>query len=121
MLLNFNFSEETIGYIIDGIMDTKAINELKNLILEKFEVHEKINLYLEDSAIEYFSLNAVMIATLFPVEHYHRFHKIALVTDRRWIRALGILDTLLVNIDIQNFSINDRLDAIAWISREEIL
>ena len=119
MLLNFSFSEDTVGYIIDGVMDKRAIQELKNQILEKFETHTKINLYLEDSGIERFSLNAVLIATLFPVEHHHRFDKIALVTDRKWIHALGVVDTLLVGVVIKNYTIEERLDAITWISESK--
>ena len=116
MLLNFSFSEETVGYIIDGVMDKAAIEELKNEILEKFKTHDTINLYLEDSGIERFSLNAILIATLFPVEHHHRFEKIALVTNRKWIHALGVIDTFLSGVTIKNFTTEDRMDAISWIS-----
>ncbi|MGJ8664747.1 MAG: STAS/SEC14 domain-containing protein [Patiriisocius sp.] len=116
MTLNFSFSEETVGYIIDGVMDQAAIQELKSQILEKFETHDKINLYVEDDNITHFSLNAVVIATLFPMEFHKRFDKIALVTNRKWIHALGVLDTVLVGVNIKNFMVSDRLKAISSIS-----
>ncbi len=118
MLSDFSLSRNTVGYIIDGVMNKKAINDLKSQILEKFEEHDTINLYLEDSGIERFSLNAVMIATLFPVEHHHRFNKIALVTNRKWIHMLGVLDTVVVNVNLKNFTSDNRLEAISWIAQE---
>lgn len=116
MFLNFSFAEDTIGYIIDGVMDKEAIEKLKGEIIKKFETHDFINLYLEDAGIERFSFNAVFIATLFPVEYHRRFHKISLVTDRKWIHALGLLDNMLVGVTIKNFTSENRLKAIAWIS-----
>lgn len=118
MFSDFSLSQNTVGYIIDGVMNTDAINDLKSQILDKFKEHDKINLYLEDSGIERFSLNAVMIATLFPVEHHDRFNKIALVTDRKWIHMLGALDTVLVKVNLKNFPIEKRMDAISWIAQE---
>ena len=116
MSLEFSFSQNTVGYIIDGVMDKTAINDLKQEILKKFETHDIINLYLEDSGIERFSINAVLIATIFPVEYHHRFGKIALVTDRRWIHALGFIDTLLVKVEIKNYTTEKRMDAMSWIA-----
>lgn len=116
-LSDFSFSANTVGYIINGKMDTPAINELKGLILEKLKEHEKINLYLEDSGIESFTANSVLIATLFPLEHSKRFHKIALVTNRKWIHMLGTLDKLLVNVKIKNYESKDRMEAIHWIAQ----
>ncbi|GAB5399049.1 MAG: hypothetical protein Aureis2KO_06340 [Aureisphaera sp.] len=119
MFSGFSFAQDTIGYIIDGKMNTEAINALRAQILEKFEEHDKINLYLEDAGIESFSLNAVFIATLFPIEHAGRFNKIALVTDRKWIHLLGNLDTLVAKVNIKNFTTEKRMDAMAWIARHK--
>lgn len=118
MFSGFSFSQNTVGYIIDGVMNTEAINKLKEQILLKFEEHETVNLYLEDSGIERFSINAVLIATLFPVEHHHRFNKIALVTDRKWIHALSFVDTLVVKVNIKNFTTEKRMDAMSWITEK---
>jgi hypothetical protein len=120
MLSDFSFSEDTVGFLIDGVMDKDAIVELRSRILKKLERYDKINLYLEDVNIERFSFSAVKIATLFPVENKDRFHKIALVTDRKWIHALGALDTILVGVTIRNFDTSNRLKAMSWIANSEI-
>lgn len=119
MFSGFSFSQDTIGYIIDGTMNTVAINKLKGLVLEKFEEHDRINLYLEDAGIDRFTLNAVIIATFFPVKHAKRFNKIALVTNRKWIHLLGDFDNLIADLNIKNFTAHERMDAIAWIAEKK--
>jgi hypothetical protein len=44
MLADFSFADNTVGYLIEGTMNKKAILELRSQILEKFETHDKINL-----------------------------------------------------------------------------
>lgn len=116
MLADFSFADNTVGYLIEGTMDKKAILELRSQILEKFETHDKINLYLEDSNIEHFSLSAATIGALFPLEYAKRFNKIALVTDRKWIHALAAVDNVLIGADLKYFPVKERMSAISWIA-----
>ncbi|WP_299213231.1 STAS/SEC14 domain-containing protein [uncultured Dokdonia sp.] len=116
MLADFSFADNTVGYLIEGTMDKDAIVALRSQVLEKFKSHDKINLYLEDSNIEHFSLSAATIGALFPLEHSKRFHKIALVTDRKWIHALAAIDNALIGATLKYFPIKDRLSAISWIA-----
>ncbi len=115
MLADFSFADNTVGYLIEGTMDKDAIIALRSQILEKLEVHDTINLYLEDSHIEHFSLSAATIGALFPLEYSKRFNKIALVTDRKWIHALAAVDNALIGATLKYFPIKDRLSAISWI------
>jgi hypothetical protein len=119
MLANFSFADNTIGYMIEGDMDKATIMELRALILEKFETHDKINLYLEDSAIANFSFSAATIGALFPLEYSSRFLKIALVTDRKWIHVLAAMDNLVIKPTLKHFSTEDRLKAMNWIASGE--
>ena len=116
MFLNFSFANDAVGYIIEGPMDSKSINILKDEILKKFEEHEQITLYLEDAGIQGFSIDSVIIGTLFPHEHKDRFRKVAMVTDRKWIHILSSLNSFLLGANFKNFTTENRLDAIAWIS-----
>ena len=113
---DFSFSENTIGYIVEGVMDDHAINELREQILEKFKEHDKINLYLEDNNIQKFSFNAVLIATLFPIEHSGRFNKVAMVTNRKWIHMISSINNSITANNIKNYPIEKRMEAIAWIA-----
>tara|TARA_R110000751_G_scaffold20418_2_gene59783 strand:+ start:144 stop:500 length:357 start_codon:yes stop_codon:yes gene_type:complete len=118
VLLNFSFSENAIGYIVEGKMDYKAITELKTAILKKFEEHDTINLYLEDNNIERFTLDAVFIASIFPMQHSNRLNKIAMVTNRKWIHAIANFNKVLIGKDMRNFTVDKRLDAISWIASD---
>lgn len=115
MFLNFRISNNAIGYIVDGVMDTKAIHYLRDEILKKLEDHEKISIYLEDAGVERFSLDSIIVTTIFPHKHRNRFDKVAMVTDRKWIHVLSSVNGLLVDATIKNFIIEDRMKAIDWI------
>lgn len=118
MFLNFSFANDAVGYIIEGSMDSKAIRLLKDEILEMLEKHDQINLYLEDAGIDHFSIDSVIIATLFPHEHKQRFRKVAMVTDRKWIHMLASMNRFLLGENFKNFTTERRLEAIAWIAEE---
>lgn len=120
MLTDFSFADNTIGYVIEGTMDKTAILNLRSQILEKFETHDKINLYLEDSNIEHFSFSAATIGMLFPLEYAKRFNKIALVTDRKWIHALAAIDNVLIDATLKYYPIKDRMSAISWIAEVKV-
>lgn len=118
MLLNFSFSDNSVGFIIEGAMDYQAVQELKTAILEKLREHKTINLYLEDKNIERFTLDAIFVASIFPMQHLSQLNKIAMVTNRKWIHAIASINKALVGVEIRNFTIEERLDAISWIAED---
>lgn len=118
MPVDFSFSDNTVGYIIEGVMDKKAILELRAEILKKLELYQTINLYIEDNDIKKFTINAVIIAMAFPVIHSSRFNKIAMVTNRKWIQTLGAIDNFLIKGELKNFMIEDRMNAMTWIAED---
>ncbi len=116
MLSGFSFSDDTVGFLIEGDFNTELSLELHARILQKLKLYDKINLYLEDSNIEKFTLDAVIDEIMFKVKNAERFNKIAVVTDRRWIKLCAALEGMFTSINFRSFSTEDRLDAIAWIA-----
>jgi len=116
MLSNFSFSKDTLGFIIQGKVDEASIRELQGRVLEMLETYEKINLYLEDDGIESFTLPAVIDEILFKIEHGDRFNKVALVTDRKWIKMCGHIENILIPATVKNFDVSERLKAIEWVA-----
>ena len=116
MLSSFSFSEDTVGFLLEGTFGEETVQQLHARILEKFEDFETINLYLEDSGIETFSLTAVIENLFFKLEHNGKFNKVALVSDRKWIHLCGKLEKMLGDIDIRSFVSEDRMEAITWIA-----
>lgn len=118
MQVDFSFSQNTVGYIVEGVMDKTAIKNLKNQISEKLDKFETINLYLEDNGIERFTFNSVFISTLFPNKDSNRLKKVAIVTNRKWIRALSSMENLITKAEIKNFTTEKRIDAMSWITSD---
>lgn len=116
MFSTFSFSNNTVGFLIDGNLNQKTVDNLHQQILERLDAFEKINLYMEDTGIESFSLPAVIDEILFKIKHNDKFHKIALVTNHKWIHLCGGIENLFLDIKIKSFDIKDRLEAITWIA-----
>ena len=119
MLFDFSLSDNSIGYIVEGTMDYKAVQELKGAILEKFKKHDSINLFLEDNNIERFSLDAVFIAGIFPMQHKNQLNKVAMVTNRKWIHAIANFNKAVIGKDLRNFTIDRRMEAMNWIASQD--
>lgn len=120
MSIKFNFSDNTIGFLLQGKIDLYAIDELNHVIAEKLQKYQKINLYLEDDNITKFTLGSVYKQVAYKFANGSRFNKIALVTNRKWIRLFGNLDDILLKATVRSFPVEKRMDAMDWISEEEI-
>jgi len=116
LILDYTLADNTIACIFNGPMDTEAINTLRDQILKKLEIHEKINIYLEDQGIQYFTLYSVLQGIIFPLQHHKRFDKVAMVTDRGWIHLLSAINSSFIDASIKNFTSEERLEAMAWIT-----
>ncbi len=119
MLSTFSFSDDTVGFLIDGDFNVRTVHKLEVLIKEKLEHYDKINIYLEDSNIEDFHLGAVIKEVKFKIENDRKFNKIALVSDRKWIKLCVAIENLFLNASIKSFSTEDRLKAMSWIAQRD--
>jgi hypothetical protein len=113
MLSSFSFSEDTVGFLIEGNFDENLVDNLHQKILEKLNTYNTINLYLEDSNIESFSINAVM------TEYNSKINKIALVSNRKWIHLCAKIENTFLQTNIKSFSSEDRINAITWIANKK--
>ncbi len=120
MISSFSFSENTVGFLIEGKFNSKQGDKLQQLITDKLQTFPKINLYLEDANIESFSLQAVFENVLFKYNHAKNFHKVALVTNRNWIHLCGKVDALILHGEVRSFPSEERLKAMSWIAEGAI-
>jgi hypothetical protein len=119
MLSSFSFSEDTVGFLIEGNFDENLVDNLHQKILEKLNTYNTINLYLEDSNIESFSINAVMNNIMFKTEYNSKINKIALVSNRKWIHLCAKIENTFLQTNIKSFSSEDRINAITWIANKK--
>ncbi|WP_432411758.1 STAS/SEC14 domain-containing protein [Rasiella sp. SM2506] len=113
---SFSFSDDTVGYFIEGVVDENSVNQLHIRILEKLNKYGKINLYLEDNGIENFTIPAIINQILFKIEHADKLRKIALVTNRKWIQGCGAVENLFLTTTIKSFDTEKRMEAMSWIA-----
>lgn len=115
-LSSFSFADNIIGFIIDGPYDEAMIERVQDEIKRKLEVYEKVSFYIEDTANAEISLIKIIKNLPFKTKLANRFEKIAVVTDRKWLRIVRILENYLLNADLRVFTSEQRLEAIQWIS-----
>ena len=115
MLSDFSFAQDTIGFIIEGNLDTEEMYELGAGIRDTLIENKQMSLYLEEVEVQNISLNAILIGALFPFRYGRRFHKMALVSDRKWIHFIGYIQNILFRMKVKSFHTEHRLDAMSWI------
>ena len=114
---SFSFSDNTVGFFIEGgIFNAERMERLIENIVKKIDTYGKINLYLEDQGVEHFTLLAVAKEIQFKIEHKKELNKVALVSDRKWIHACGKIVNLFLPIEVKSFDIGQRMEAISWIT-----
>jgi hypothetical protein len=116
MLASFSFSDNTIGFLIDGVLDDKTHDNLKRQVFKRFKGHNKVNLYMEDASIVHFKIRSVLSNCAFKIRNSKKINKIAVVTDKNWIHVCCFLDNLFLSTSVRSFKIKDRLEAISWIA-----
>ncbi|PVW17175.1 SpoIIAA family protein [Marixanthomonas spongiae] len=117
MISNFSFSDTTVGFLIEGTFNKKTVDNFIEAINEKLAQFETINLYIEDTGIESFSLPALVEELSFKIKHGNRFNKVALVCDRQWLKRCGDLYDFFTDSEFQNFSSEERIQAMSWIAQ----
>jgi hypothetical protein len=117
MVSSFELADNVVGILIESDVDEKLIDKVHAMILEKLSVHEEINLFFEIRRGNEVSFKAFLNQMKFNFRNIGKFNKIAVVTDLGWIRNSMIIKDALMPADIADFSNNDRLNALAWISQ----
>ena len=115
MLSTFEFSENIVGIMVDSNIDGDSIKEIHNLILERLELHPKINLFFEIPEGDTVSFAAILKDLIFKFEHASRFNKIAMVTDLKRMEFYMEIKDSFMNANVKTFSNDERLEAMNWI------
>ncbi len=117
MISSFSFSESTVGFLVEGTFNKETVNIFIEEVLTKLKQFDKINLYIEDTGIENFTLPAVVEELMFKIKHSNQFNKVALVSDRTWVKTCGDLYSFFTNSEFHNFTSEDRIRAMSWIAQ----
>jgi len=116
MVSTFKFSENVVGILITEALDSKKVSQVHKLILERVEKHKQINLYIEIEEGRHISMAAFFKDVAFKFTNAEKFKRIAVVTDINWFQNAMEIKDLLMDAEVQSFSLADRLKAISWIA-----
>lgn len=112
LLSTFSFSDHIIGFIIDGPYDAAVVEKIQTEISKKLEIYEKVNFYIEDTITAKLSSKAILKSLPFKFKTRKRFEKVAIVTDRKWLRFFGSLEKLFFNVELRIFNSEDRIEEV---------
>lgn len=118
-LSSFSLSDNIIGYIIEGPYDDAMVQKIQREVWKKLEVYDKLNFYIEDTHNARFFPMAILKSIPFKLKTGNRFEKVAVVTDRKWLRYISNFENLIFRAEIRVFSGKRRLEAIHWISHQQ--
>lgn len=114
---SFSFSDNTIGFIIDGPYDEETIAKVRSQITEKLKKFDKLNLYIEDTPNAEISLKSLIANLPYKIKIGSHFNKVAVVSDRKWVHLIRAFERLFFSGEIRQFPSAKRLEAIQWVSQ----
>lgn len=112
---SFEFAENIVGFMVNGEIDEKKINEILNALKEKIEKITPICFYLEDQSNEGISFKAFMETLTFHFTHSKDFEKVAIVTDDKIFQKSMELKDFFLASKVKTFARKERLKALNWV------
>jgi len=116
MVSTFELADNIVGIMIKSDVDLKVVDEVHAEILKRILEHKRINLYVEIESGVTISLPAVLKDLTFKFKNSDKFNKIAVVTDMNWLQNIMEIKDLMMDAEIESFNIENRLEAINWIT-----
>ncbi len=113
----FKLADNVIGFIATCDVDSSYIDSVYDRVREVLEKHEKISLYLEFTSESNIKPEGILRDLTHEIKLLNRFKKVALVSDKPLIKALGRLKKNFINAEVQAFSTSCRMDALSWVSK----
>ena len=113
-----NLPENVIGFTAKGkVTGEDYENVLVPAVEEKLKKHGKIRLiYHLGDDFESFEAHALWEDAKVGLSHLTSWEKIAVITDKEWIKGATKVFGFLMNCEVKNFNDNQLQEAIEWIS-----
>lgn len=108
-----------------GRLGREEIEEIADLVERSLETHERTHVYVEIH--DNFRVDVGALAASAPrgaamLTKLHRFGRIAVVTEERWVRwATKIESAILPGISYETFDLAEHVDALAWVEGRRAL
>ncbi len=123
MLHKLDFSDDRVlAFSWEGDFSKKAFEDAMAEFVPELKTRDNFNLYLEMHSIEGMEAKAVWEDIKFYFQNMpelmEKIKKIALVTDKSWMKNLAELSYKMVpGIDLKSFSFEDKKAAREWVKK----
>lgn len=117
MVVELNIADDTVGFVFENAITHDDVNEIQRKMKSTMAAYDNINLYLEEDEVDDIKMSAFMDQVIFDMKHSTNIRKIAIVSDRKWIKAVTLIKDTLVQANVEAFTLKERVDAICWIMK----
>lgn len=116
MAISFELAGHIVGIMVNKDVDKEYLDEIHGIIEEKLKEYDSINLFCEIMPDNAIPVKSFIENIKFKFDHSEQIQKLAVVTDRAWVRGLMDVDNFFVSTHVKSFELKDRMEAIQWIS-----
>jgi DeoR/GlpR family transcriptional regulator of sugar metabolism len=114
-------ADHIVAVRVDGKVLSSDIDRAMHAIEEKLATHQRVSFVVEINELSGVTPEAILKDLRYGLEqikNLRRFHRAAVITDIKWIRAAaGVEDLIIPKVEVKAFSQADRDVAITWASK----
>lgn len=111
-------NEQLVAYRVEGSVTEEDFERVASALEDRMESGEPVRLYAEIASLKGMTMDALASNLAFGAKHATDIGKLdraAVVAREDWIRTLvGIEDTVLPNVEMKAFPMQDKDRAMAW-------
>ncbi|WP_186576921.1 SpoIIAA family protein [Aquibacillus kalidii] len=114
LFIKTNDMPKVIEVEIGGKVSESDIEEFKKYFKQKEKEYDVLNVMITVNNLEY-SFEGFIENIKFEANHLDKFNKVAVISDKKWVDAIGKLADQIPNIQVENFNLNEREEALDWV------
>jgi SpoIIAA-like len=109
-----------IGFRLEGKLSAEDIDRIAEILEQKFDTEESVNLYIEiaDDLEESFGaiLEHAKVGFTVILPNLGKIEKAALVSDKSWLRNITDFQGMFLSMEIKGFPLDEKEVAVKWIN-----
>ncbi len=109
-------ADPVTGLRVRGRIETRDFDAVVGLLDEKFQRHEKLQIYAQIESMGGISLEAFLKEIQYSLRNFRRVDKEAVVSDKGWLKTfVSLADKPFPSIEARHFSFEEKAAAQAWV------
>lgn len=112
---------QVAAFRISGVFEADDYQEVIDTLEYKLVRHQRVSVYMDMLELDYMTVQAAAKRVGYSVAklgEWHRFPRIAVISERRWISAITrIFSALIPRVEIRTFDRDEKDQAMDWALR----